>query len=130
MRKVTSLRAAFGAATVVPTLLLSACGGRSSHPVEATTAHDAQLSCDHLHAERRVNDARIADLDGERKGDSDNNVGKVIGQGAVGILFLDLSDSEKKEIQAFQARNKVLDQMVAERCPAPETAASGAARQP
>ena len=96
--------------------ILSGCGGRASHPIETTNAYDARLSCDHLYAERQVNDARIVDLAGEKRGDAGNNVAKAIGQGPVGILFLDLSDSEKKEIEAFQARNTVLDQMIAERC--------------
>jgi hypothetical protein len=107
------------AAALVPAAILAGCGGRSSHPIEAATAFDAQLSCDHLRAERQVNDLRIADLQGEKDNDGTNNVGKVVGQGVVGIMFLDLSDSEKKEIEAFQARNKVLDQMLAERCSNP-----------
>jgi hypothetical protein len=104
------------AAILVPAVMLAGCGGRSIHPIEATNAYDGQLTCDHLRAERRVNDARIADLIDEKGGDANNNVGKVIGQGPVGVMFLDLSDSEKKEIEAFQARDKVIDQMTAERC--------------
>jgi hypothetical protein len=31
-------------------------------------------------------------------------------------LFLDLSNTEQKEITAFQARNQVLDGLIAQRC--------------
>jgi hypothetical protein len=117
MRKVIDRRGgALVSVLFVSMTVLCGCGGRSSHPIEATNAYDSQLSCDHLRAERQVNDARIADLAGEKGGDANNNVGKVL-EGPVGILFLDLSDSEKQEITAFQTRNKVLDQLIAQKCP-------------
>jgi hypothetical protein len=97
---------------LVAVLLLAACGGRASHPVEAATPLDDRLSCDHLSAERRVNDARIADLKGEKNNAGVNNAGFLVFQ----PLFLDVSNSENKEIAAFQERNKVLDRLISERC--------------
>ena len=34
-------------------------------------------------------------------------------------VFLDLSESEKTEIAALQERNRVLDQLIAGKCPNP-----------
>ena len=100
---------------LVTVLLLAACGGRVGHPVEAATPLDDRLGCDHLSAERRVNDARIADLKGEKNNAGVNNAAFLIWQ----PLFLDVSNSENKEIAAFQERNRVLDRFIAERCPQP-----------
>jgi hypothetical protein len=91
---------------------LAGCGGRVAHPVAATTPLDDQLSCDHLRSEREVNDARIADLRKEKRNSQDNDAGLIL----AAPLLLDVSDSEEKEIAAFQARNKVLDDLIAKKC--------------
>jgi hypothetical protein len=90
-------------------ILLTSCGGRVSRPVDVTTGYDDRLSCDHLHAERRVNDARIADLRDEKTQSQINNLG-------VGLLFLDVSPTERNEITALENRNKVLDGLLASKC--------------
>jgi len=93
---------------------LAGCGGRTAQPVALTTPMDSQLSCDHLRAEHSVNLARIADLGGERQNAQTNNVGMFVAN----PLFLDLSQSERREIDALTARNQVLDRLIADKCPA------------
>jgi hypothetical protein len=114
--KINQLTASFNIAgatrTVVMLLPLVACGGRVSHPVSATNAYDDKLSCEHLRAERSVNDARVADLEKERGNAEVNSVGMLV----VSPLFVDLSRSESKEIEAFEERNKVIDTLIAKRC--------------
>jgi hypothetical protein len=109
---------------VAVSLALVACGGRVARPVDSTTAIDDQLSCDHLRAEQQVNDARIADLKDEKSGATNNNVAGVVTGGAAGVLMLDVSGSETKEISALRERNKVLDGLIAKKCQA-SSAASG-----
>lgn len=92
--------------------LTVSCGGRVSRPIAATTPYDDQLSCDHLRAERQVNDARIADLNGERDHSAVTNVGWLVYL----PLFMDVSKSEATEITAFQDRNTVLDGLIAKKC--------------
>lgn len=90
------------------------CGGRIARPVEKNRAHDNALSCDHLTAEQNVNHARMADLAGEEKAKHDLNAGVFLAS----PLFLDLSNVEKREIEALAARNKVLnDEMMRRSCP-------------
>ncbi|MBB6251338.1 hypothetical protein [Nitrospirillum iridis] len=102
---------------------LSGCGGRVANPVKAVNAYDDQLSCDHLRAELQVNQAHILDLNGERAADRQHNVGQLL----VGPMFIDLSDSEKKEIKALEARDTVLNGYLAQRCPTDAAAPAPAA---
>ena len=97
-------------------LLLSACGGRTTNPVAATTPYDAQLTCEHVQAEREVNDAHIADLKNEEQDDTRNNVAFVVTGGIAGALVTDASHSEETEIKALKARDDVLDGLIAEKC--------------
>jgi hypothetical protein len=93
-------------------LLLEGCGGRAARPVAITNDYDVQLTCDQLHAERGVNDSKLADLTQERKHDNANNVGMVL----LDPLFLDLSGSERTEAVALTKRNTVLDDLIAKKC--------------
>ena len=102
---------------------LGSCGGREAHPVSATTPYDNQLTCDHLHAERKVNDQKIADLTGERQEEVATNVGMVLAGGIGGALMMDTSNAEATEIGALNARNKVLDALMPTRCAVAGTAA-------
>ena len=94
-------------------LALASCGGRSVHEVAPTSPFDDQLSCDELRGERQVNALHIADLDHERHDDQVHNLGMLL----VAPEFVDLSDSEVREIKAYQARNQTLDHLIAARCP-------------
>lgn len=106
-------------ATILGLLLavsLVRCGGRVAHPVSATTPYDGQLTCEHLEAERVVNDAHIADLKGEEHDDLNNDVGFAVGMGLSGAMFLNTSSAEKSEIKALHARNAVLDSLMKKSC--------------
>lgn len=104
-------------------LLCAACGGRAAHPVSATTPYDDQLSCDHLTAERQVNDRRIADLNDESNQDVANSVGLVLVGGIGGAMLMDASHSETTERDALHARNATLDGLIAKKCAAAPAAA-------
>lgn len=119
-------RGTISASTVVLVVLfalpLSGCGGRTSHPVSATTPYDAQLTCEHIRAERVVNDARIADLKNEEDNDTNNDIAFAVGMGLSGGLFLNNSKAEESEINALKARDVVLDGLLTKKCadaPAP-----------
>ena len=98
--------------------MLASCGGRISRPVAATEPYDQRLDCDHLVAEKAVNAARARDLPGEQRNDVNNDVGFLL----LSPLFLNLSGSEQTELEAFAAREKTLNALIAQRCPAPTVA--------
>lgn len=85
-------------------LVLGGCGGRVARPVEVVRPFDDSLTCVHIVQELQSNSDRIADLRGEVKAQNDNNVGLLI----VSPLFLNVNDSEDKEIEALVARNQRL----------------------
>jgi hypothetical protein len=93
--------------------MLAGCGGRVSRPIAANEPYDSQLDCAHLTAEKAVNAARARDLAGEQTDDANNNLGQLL----LNPLFLNLSGSEQTEIEAFAAREKVLDQLMLQKCP-------------
>jgi len=85
-------------------LTLGGCGGRVARPVEVVRPYDDSLTCIHLVQELKSNSDRIADLRGEMKAQNDNNAGLLV----VSPLFLNVNDSEGKEIEALVARNQRL----------------------
>ena len=91
---------------------LSGCGGRTAHPIAASNPFDDQLSCGHLTAERTVNQARIADLGGEKANGHNNNVGLLL----VSPLMMDLTNSEQQEIDALNRRDVVLAGLIDRKC--------------
>jgi len=102
---------AAAAVVVVMSVLLAACGGRVSRPVQVTSPLDAQLTCTHIQAEAKVNLARIDDLSAEKTMQGGNNAGLLL----AGPLFLDLSSTEADEMKALRARNDVLRQLAVEK---------------
>lgn len=119
-----------GAWVLVLAAALTACGGRKMEEVRQHRPSDAMLSCDHLAGELAVNRARSVDLVGEKGHANDNNAGMIAGAVLVPtmLLFLDLSDTEKKEAEALMARNVEVARLMREReCPgAPEEPRSSA----
>lgn len=85
-------------------LALGGCGGRVARPVEVVRPYDDNLTCVHVVQELQSNSDRIADLRGEMKAQNDNNAGLLI----VSPLFLNVNDSEDKEVEALVARNQRL----------------------
>ncbi|MBX3506537.1 MAG: hypothetical protein KF895_13750 [Parvibaculum sp.] len=108
---------------------LTACGGRVSNEVQQVRPSDAALTCDHLEAELSVNRSQMAELTGERQTANEHNAGKIAGAVLVPayILFLDLSDTEKKEAEALMRRNQEIERlMTARSCGKPVKAPDGA----
>lgn len=85
-------------------VILAACGGRVARLVEPRSALDAQLSCDHMEAEFSTHFNRLRELSDERKRGTRDNVGILL----MSPLFLNLSDTERKEAASLQERNKIL----------------------
>lgn len=107
-------------------VILAACGGRVARLVEPRSALDAQLSCDHMEAEFSTHLNRLRELSDERKRGTRDNVGILL----MSPLFLNLSDTERKEAASLQERNKILLDLaearqctadVLQRPPAPQT---------
>ena len=125
--------AKIGAAGVL-CLGLAACGGRPSNPVSERTDLDGQLSCTHVIAEKRALKKRVADLRDERNTNRVRSIGRVPGALISGnpfsaIFFADPSVAIYKEIAAADRRQRVLDQLLAEKgCI--ETRAASAAPSP
>lgn len=93
-------------------LAMAGCGGRAASPVALDQSLDAELSCDHLDAEKRTNTARIADLEQEGSTSDANSVGMAL---AGGIWWLDGRQGAAKDAKALDARNARLDELMAER---------------
>ncbi|MEQ8378540.1 hypothetical protein [Parvibaculum sp.] len=98
-------------------LIFASCGGRVANIAPEQRSVDAVLSCDHLSGELAVNNKKIDELSGERQTANDHNAGKIAGAVLVPtyILFLDLSDTERREAEALVARNDELERLIAAR---------------
>lgn len=101
-------------AMVAATLSLAACGGRAADIAPRHTPVDAALSCDHLAGELSVNRSKLDELAGERRTANDHNAGKIAGAllAPTFILFLDLSDVERREAEALVARNQEVERLM------------------
>jgi len=89
-------------------LALGACAGRSAQPVSMMQPYDNSLSCEQIQAEIQSNESKARQLTDENNSAHNAN----IAVGAVGLFLfwpalfaLDLSDSERVEIQALHDRN-------------------------
>ncbi|MBS7738193.1 MULTISPECIES: hypothetical protein [unclassified Chelatococcus] len=106
-------------AFLVPIVLLAGCGGREAHPVAATSPTDATSTCSSLLAEYQANATQISTKIGERA--TNNGKNAVVGVGGLlfppALFFMDLKSYEKAEVEALEARNRVLiGLMEAKRC--------------
>ncbi|QXQ04833.1 hypothetical protein KX816_11010 [Sphingosinicellaceae bacterium] len=86
---------------------LAGCGGRVAKPVMLSNNFDAQLTCEHLAAERAANRRRVADLTNEKSQKPGYNIGILL----VSPLFLDFSNSVKTEVTAIAARDQRLGEL-------------------
>lgn len=96
------------AAAVAAAALLAGCGGRTANPVSVVQPTDAVANCDILAAEIHANNRRMQSLADQKS----NTTGKNVALAVVGVVLfwpalfaMDLSDSERVEIQALQDRN-------------------------
>ena len=97
--------------SILLTVLVS-CGGRKQQSIEIMRPVDSKLSCDHLSAEQKVNKGKAVDLLDESNNDTTNNLGILI---FVSPLFINLTDVQKKEIEALAKRNEHLEQLKTEK---------------
>lgn len=104
--------------------VVAACGGRPAQPVAAVRQIDVALTCEHISAEQKANEARAADLRDERV---DNRIrtlsrlpGAIIGNPFTAIALADPSIAIYRELNALETRNDRLTAMRTERaCDAP-----------
>jgi hypothetical protein len=94
---------------VASSLLLSACAGRTPNPVPQYQPSDESLSCSAIKKELLDNQTKILNLIPK-----ENKLGKNIALGVAGAFvivpwfFMDFSDAERIEIQAYQLRDNWL----------------------
>lgn len=99
---------------LIAAISLAGCGGRVARPVLVDQALDSKLSCAHLSGEYANNKKRLAELVDERAFSDKNNLGLLV----TSPLFIDLSDTQKKEALALRARNQRLEELMREKdCP-------------
>lgn len=84
-------------------VILAACGGRVANPVALSNDFDASLSCTHLSGELDNNNKRLVEILGERNAKAGRNLGTAL---FINPIFIDLSQSQKKEATALTARNE------------------------
>jgi hypothetical protein len=119
---------------VVVCAALSACAGRTGHPVAITESYDSNLSCDQIKAEIASNETKARQLYAENSSAHDSNVA----MGVVGaVLFwpalfaIDAGTAEKDEMQALHDRNAHLQTMIDNKsCATPGTTTVAAPASP
>ncbi len=90
---------------VLALTLLGGCAGRQAAPVSMDQIGDQRLTCEEILSEMETIELHIARLFPETQKTSNR-----IGWGAAGIifpplwLFMDLSEAERIEIRAYEAR--------------------------
>lgn len=90
-------------------LFLSGCAGKTPNPVSQYQIGDEGRSCESLRVEIADNEAAIMKLVPQ-----ENKTGKNVALGVTGAVFLvplffmDFSDAERIEVEAYQRRNNYL----------------------
>lgn len=120
-------------ATTASAFLVAACGGRRADPVAAYKISDDGLTCDGIRGEMSFIDQQVAALIPDTK-----KTGKNVALGTAGLFlivpffFMDMSDAERVEIEAYKKRYLSLEQISQKKnCNAPsitstaETASAG-----
>jgi hypothetical protein len=97
---------------VVLGLSSAGCGGRQAQIVPVSSALDDQLTCTHLQGELNANISRFGELTQERSNRTRDSVGMAL---FVSPLFVDLSDTERREAAALEERNARLRSLAAGR---------------
>lgn len=88
---------------------LVGCAGATPHPVPQYQPGDAYLNCDQIRYEIQNNQTKMLNLVPQQ-----NKTGKNVVLGVAGAFFLvpwffmDFSDAERIEIQAYELRNNYL----------------------
>lgn len=90
-------------------MVLTGCAGTTPKPVPQYQPGDEQLTCQQIKQEMVDNQTKVADLIPK-----ENKTGKNVVLGVAGafflvpLLFMDFSDAEKVEVQAYQLRDNWL----------------------
>ena len=88
-------------ASILAFSLLAACGGREARIVAEQSGLDDRLTCSHLQGESSSNVARLSELNQERNNRTRDSLGFML----MSPLFIDLSDTEKRESEGMLRRN-------------------------
>jgi len=97
---------------VLPLTLLAGCAGKTPNPVQVYQPDDEYLNCSQIKEELNNNQAEMYRLYPKTK-----KLGKNVVLGVTGyflivpLFFMDFSDAEKIEIDAFQKRDAHLQQL-------------------
>jgi hypothetical protein len=97
-------------------IFLTACAGRQANPVQVDQVGDARKSCATIEAEMKGIQAEIARLVPET-----DKTGKNVGLGIAGafliipLFFMDLTESEKIEVNAYRQRYNRLTILASEK---------------
>ncbi len=87
-------------------LLVVACAGKTPHPIDVYQPDDNSLSCNQIWQEINQNQAEVGRLYPQT-----NKTGKNVALGVAGaffivpLFFMDFSDAERVEIEAYQRRD-------------------------
>ena len=88
------------------------CAGKTANPVQSVKMGDSQMTCEEIHMEMAYIDQQIARLIPESEKGTKNTVLGVTGWFLiVPWFFMDFSDAEKVEIQAYKDRYLTLQKM-------------------
>jgi hypothetical protein len=119
-------------ATTASAFLVAACGGRKPDPVATYKISDDSLTCDGIHAELSFIDQQVAALIPDTK-----KTGKNVALGTAGLFlivpffFMDMSDAERVEIDAYKKRYLSLEQTAQKKnCNTPSVTSTAATGSP
>lgn len=105
--------------TIISALLLMACGGRTAHPIKTAWPDDGTMTCNDISSELARNNGEIAQLAAEKGRKIKRNIDDACMFFCIFPLFmLDLTDTQNIEIDAYEARNKRLEDLaLLKKCP-------------
>lgn len=109
----------FGIIFVISAFLLTACGGRTAHPIKTLWPDDGTMSCEDISSEIARNSGEIARLSAEKGRKIKHNIDNACMFFCIFPLFMiDLTDTQNIEIDAYEARNKRLEDLaLLKKCP-------------
>jgi hypothetical protein len=109
----------FTITSVISVLLLTACGGRTAHPIKTLWPDDGTMTCEDISSEQARNNGEIAQLAAEKGRKIKRNIDHACTFFCIFPLFMiDLTDTQDIEIDAYEARNKRLEDLaLLKKCP-------------
>ena len=100
-------------AVALSAALITGCANTTPNPVSASQAGDNDLTCDGIQLEMNHIDQRVAQLAGEKSSKTASNVALGVAGWFLIVpwFFMDLSDSERVEMNAYKQRYTRLQQI-------------------